>query len=934
MIPAMAAGGPVTATSIEQRLAIEHGATQVLADCASLEEAAPRIISLVCTTLGWQCGTCWNYAAEEDTMRFVASWGVALPGVDAFLEFTREVVQSRAPGGLIRRTWLGGRAIWVRDVTKDDTFRRAPVALKAGLRSAFSFPVKAADKVIGVIEFFSREIREPDAELLDCTRYVGDQIGQFCQRASALGEARRREEELARFRAAIDASIDLIYLTDRETMRFLYANEAACRLTGYSLAEFQAMGPHDVFRVDARQVERAFDEAIRAGAGGTVSEATSVAKDGTRTMVEVRRRAVRMGERWIIVTLSHDITQRKLAEQAILRASRLYAALSATNEAVLRAASPEELYQKVCDAAVDGGKFLTTAVLQPDADTAASATFVAVSGRALTSARGLKVSFAADTPEGRGLVGIAFRTGASCVSNDFLSDSRTAPWHAIARSFGIAAGAAIPLMRDGKPGGVLLLFAGEVGAFDGEIVKLLERMAENVAFGQENFDRELQRRKGEARIQYLATHDGLTALPNRTMFSELLNHAIVSAQRYKRKFAVMFIDLDRFKQINDMLGHEAGDKLLIEVAKRLKDCLRASDVVARLGGDEFVVLVEEVGERTQVETVARKILSSLMRPVVLSGQESRVTGSVGICMYPADALDEQSLMKSADMAMYLAKEAGKNAFQFYSKEIRSEVLERLAIERNLRRALELDELSLHYQAKLDLRTGAITGVEALLRWQSPELGTVTPAQLIPVAEETGLIVPIGKWVIKAACAQNVAWQRAGLAPVCVAVNISPRQFTDPDLLDYLAQTLRETGLAPRYLELEVTESMVMHNTERAIKLLTAIKEMGIRLAIDDFGTGYSSLAQLKRFPIDTLKVDRSFIRDVATNAGDRAITEAIIAMGKSLSLTIVAEGVETQEQQTFLEERACDEMQGYYFSRPVVADQFAELLGSHLARAP
>ena len=445
--------------------------------------------------------------------------------------------------------------------------------------------------------------------------------------------------------------------------------------------------------------------------------------------------------------------------------------------------------------------------------------------------------------------------------------------------------------------------------------------------GYRGVGRDITEQKGaEERIRYLATHDGLTGLPNRAQFSQLLNLAITSAKRYQRKFAVLFIDLDRFKIINDTLGHDAGDTLLKEISTRLRQCLRTSDVVARLGGDEFVVLIQEASEPSQAAAVARKILSAAIKPMAIAGQECRVTASVGISTYPDDAEDEPTLMQNADIAMYLAKEEGKNNFQFYSKDIKRQSLERLTMEAELRRALERGEFCLHYQAKVDLNSEAITGVEALVRWQHPERGLVAPMQFIPLAEETGLIVPIGRWVLMTACAQNVAWQHAGLPPVCMAVNLSPRQFVDEHLLRDISDALQKSGMKPELLELEITESMVMGNIERAAQQFGAINKMGIRLAIDDFGTGYSSLAQIKRFPIDTLKVDRSFISDLQTDSEDRAITKAIIAMGKTLSLTIVAEGVETQEQKAFLREHFCDEVQGYHFSKPVAADQFAELL--------
>lgn len=435
-----------------------------------------------------------------------------------------------------------------------------------------------------------------------------------------------------------------------------------------------------------------------------------------------------------------------------------------------------------------------------------------------------------------------------------------------------------------------------------------------------------ERKRSEERIQYMATHDGLTALPNRVMFSEILSFAIDSARRYGRKLALLFVDLDRFKNINDILGHGAGDLLLKEIARRLTHCLRASDVVARLGGDEFVILVQEVNQREQVEVVARKVLSTVIQPMNILRQECRVTASIGICLYPGDAGNEEELMKNADIAMYRAKEEGKNNYQFYTPGIRNQSLERLALENNLRRALERDEFFLEYQAKRNLQTGDIAGVEALLRWRHPELGVIAPVQFIPLAEETGLIVPIGRWVLEQACRQQVQWEKEGIPPLCMAVNLSARQFYDDHLVQDIANVLNKTGMSSNHLEMEITEGMVMQNVERATKVLRDIKALGVRLAIDDFGVGYSSLAQIKQFPIDTLKVDRSFIRDIPNSTEDRAITQAIIAMGKTLSLTVIAEGVETAEQEAFLKEQMCDESQGFYFSRPMEPGKFAEFV--------
>jgi diguanylate cyclase (GGDEF)-like protein len=474
----------------------------------------------------------------------------------------------------------------------------------------------------------------------------------------------------------------------------------------------------------------------------------------------------------------------------------------------------------------------------------------------------------------------------------------------------------------------MIYMSSEKDAFTAEFVELLQRLADNVSFALENFDRADEKTKADERIEYLASHDSLTNLPNRETFNELLRYAIEAARRYQRRFAVLFIDLDRFKVINDSLGHDAGDMLLVEIAGRLRNALRSSDVVARLGGDEFVVILEQTEDSAAIERIARNLLDVLGEPLQLSGHECLITASIGIAMYPSNGSDVQTLTKNADMAMYLAKEDGKNGFRFFSKAIKTQSIERLTLETALRRALERDQFELHYQPKVDMVTGQITGVEALLRWTHPELGVLSPMQFIPLAEETGLIVPIGRWVLREACAQNMAWQRRGLRPVSMAVNLSPRQFADEHLLQDIDEALASSGMSPVLLQLEVTESMVMRNVSRAIKVLDAIQSRGIRLAIDDFGTGYSSMSLMKQFPIDTIKIDRSFVRDLPNDSEDQAIAQAIISMGKALGMTVVAEGVETPEQQAFLRSHACDEMQGYLFSKPLPPRQLASLLRS------
>jgi diguanylate cyclase (GGDEF)-like protein/PAS domain S-box-containing protein len=435
-----------------------------------------------------------------------------------------------------------------------------------------------------------------------------------------------------------------------------------------------------------------------------------------------------------------------------------------------------------------------------------------------------------------------------------------------------------------------------------------------------------ERKQTQERLNYLAYYDALTGLPNRSLLLDRLKQAMIESERHERLAAVLFLDLDRFKLVNDTLGHEAGDVLLKTAADRLSACVRPGDTVARMGGDEFTVVLVNVAHVDDVGRVARKILNVFAAPFLLAGQEVFVSPSVGITLYPLDDTDSEALLKNADVAMYHAKDSGRNTFQFFTPELNARSARRLGLETALRHAIERDEFRLHYQPQVDLASGKVTGVEALIRWQREGTGLVSPLEFIPLAEETGLIVPIGEWVLRTACAQNKAWQEAGLPALRVSVNIAARQFQQQNLAEIVARILQETGLDARWLTLEITESTVMRDAGAAIETLREIGALGVGLSVDDFGIGYSSLSYLKRFPLDSLKIDKSFIDDITTNPDDAAIATAIIRMAGSLKIKVVAEGVETLAQLEFLCAHGCDAMQGYYFSKPLPAAACAALL--------
>ena len=678
-------------------------------------------------------------------------------------------------------------------------------ARRTGMRSSAALPLMNGKRVVGVLAFNSMEPGTFTPEFVELLQRLAENVGfalMNFDHADEKAKAERQKDRLTGMFEALSATNEAIMRVKTRTELFELVCQAAVLGGVFSSATIALAGPGEEFLRIVATKGRNYDRmkgrlfaTTAANPEGRGLTGTSfrtrqpcimndfladeraahwhhlAREDGTRSgacfpLLQDGGKAVgvllflspeedaftddlvqllaRLAENVSFALDNFDRADEKArTEEQKERLTRMFAALSATNEAIMRAKSRTELFELVCDAAAKGGKFTSTAIVIAKPDDVFLEN-VATAGPDRERAKSVHLSIDAARPEGQGITGMAFRTRRPCVTNDYLNDfGSAAHFHKVVRDSGTRSGAALPLLSDGDAIGVLVFLSSELDAFSPELIELLQRLAENLSFAVDNFGRADEKTKADARIEYLASHDSLTHLPNREMFNGLLHHAIDAAGRYRRQFAVLFIDLDRFKVINDSLGHDAGDMLLVEIAGRLRSSLRSSDIVARLGGDEFVVILEETAERDDVERIAGNLLSALGQPVQLSGHECHTTASIGVAMYPSDGTDVQTLTRNADMAMYLAKEDGKNGFRFFNNEIKAQSIERLTLETALRRALERDQFSLHYQPKVDMVTGQITGVEALLRWMHPELGMISPMQFIPLAEEIGLIVPLG-----------------------------------------------------------------------------------------------------------------------------------------------------------------------------------------------
>jgi diguanylate cyclase (GGDEF)-like protein/PAS domain S-box-containing protein len=857
-------------------LRLEHDVTRCLAEAESVSAAIRGAIRTVCASLSWDCGRYSAVDAAAGVLRYTEGWSVPGEQLQRFIDGFRG--RTYEPGaGLSGIVWQTKQAMWVADLTREERVLRRELAVESGMRGAFLFPVTAEGEVLGVLAFNSRQVRKPDEALLQATGVIGSLIGHFLRRKQAEQVVRESEE---RFRRLTELSSDWYWEQD-ENYRF--------RMVSPNIARKMKRTPDAVigktrWELPALNMTEADWAAHRATLDARLPfrDLEIHRKDGDGNSVYVSLNGEPIfdanGNFKGYHGVGVDITQRKRIEEALR--------------------DGEIRYRSVVDNLAEG-VIIIDAQGRVESCNASAERFLGVEqnelyGQSITDPR-WRFIHEDDTPwlPEEAPAALTLRTGEP-QSNTVMGvprDDGTTTWLSVNTR-------ALTGLQGGTPSGVVVSFSDVT-----------------------------ERRSFEEKLTYLAQSDILTGLPNRALLLDRLSQACIRARRQGLMVGVLLIDLDRFKEINDSLGHSAGDVVLREVARRVRGALRDTDSVARLGGDEFCIVIEGCESRSNVSVAAAKLRRLFDEPVLTAeNKEIFIELSIGSSVYPEDGETIEDLLKNADIAMYEAKREGGSAFRFYSSALRAKTADEINMVALLRRAIDRNELVLHYQPQVDIQRGRPVGAEALVRWRHPEFGLVSPQRFVRLAEETGLIVPIGEWVLKTACAEAKAWQLAGMPEMRVSVNLSARQFRDSQLIRKIAGVLAATGLPPRLLELEITESVIMSHTDHTIGVLKRLVELGVRVSVDDFGTGYSSLAYLKRFPVHKLKIDHAFVRDIHTDKDDAAIVQAIITLAQTLQLRVMAEGVETADQLSYLASLGCHEYQGFMYSRPLPPTELIDLV--------
>ncbi|MBS1198672.1 MAG: diguanylate cyclase protein, partial [Proteobacteria bacterium] len=759
--------------------------------------------------------------------------------------------------------------------------------------------------------YWNNSVLRSEAGEVIGTASIGEDITERKQAADAL-----RESE-AELRAIFDGSLDGILVADMENRQFLTANAAICRMLGYTHEEILRIGVSDIHPKQDLPLVAAHFERILHGNETLAEGIPMLRKDGSVFYADINASPLCLDGKDCIVGMFRDITERKAAETRIVYLNRVHAMLSGINTLLVRVQDRDELFSEACRIAVEAGGFRMALIGMVDQSTLKMVP-VASAGKNDELVSAIKDLLASSEHAPNTIVARVIREKMAVVANDAQNDPRVLLVKEYAES-GIRSIAVLPLLVADEALGALALYASDIDFFHAEEMKLLTELASDIAFAIDHLDK-------QERLNYLAYYDVLTGLPNRTLLRDRLEQGIKAAQRNATVLAALSVDLNNFKAVLNSFGHSIGDLLLQEVARRLAACLRATDTLGYLDGDAFGIVLPEVGSGEDVAKLALKLIEHCRQPYLIRDHELFVSASVGIALFPDDAIDCETLFRNADTALYRAKALGHGTYQFFTAQMNQNTQDKIRLEADLRIALAKGEFLVYYQPKVSCSTGKVTGFEALLRWQHPTRGLVEPNDFIPALEDNGLIVAVGAWVLNNACAQARRWHDDWLGTPSIAVNISGQQIKASDLYETVRVALTVSKLAPAYLELELTESQLMEDAEGIIGLLRRLKTMGITLSIDDFGTGYSSLAYLKRFPIDCLKVDRAFVRDIIADPNDVSITRAIITLAHSLKLKVVAEGVETEGQLGMLIANHCDEIQGFFFSRPLPAEEATALL--------
>ncbi len=793
-----------------------------------------------------------------------------------------------------------------------------------------SLPIGALATASRAIRRGARDVRvqlDGPPEIVEVAREFNEMLDVRLQAEAALRQSEADLSEamhIARLgRWEYDVASDEFILNDQY---YSLHKTTAQQMGGYRLRS-KEVAQRLVHPDDTSRITKHMRSAIESSDPNYFSQtdARILSSDGEVRWVHLNYRVEKnvLGTTARLVGTVQDVTRIKNAEAAQLRLNRALKLLSDCNMALVHADDELSLLNTVCQLVVKEGGYLMAWVGFRLDDENKSIRPIAQYGDDRNYLDTLNLSWD-DSTQGRGPTGVAIRSGVTDINHDYQSETRMAPWRDNALASGFRANIALPLSNTKRVFGALTIYAAEPDAFATEEVRLLEELANDLAYGIETLRTRVEHAAAEQQLEFLAHHDVLTGLPNRLLLRDRFDQAIAQAEREQSGVALMFLDLDNFKQINDSLGHNYGDMLLVQVVERLRSRLRETDTISRQGGDEFIVLLPNLRDHAIIGGIAHQIVDAFAEPFEIETYTINTTFSIGISLYPDDAGQFDVLLRNADTALYQSKDSGRNTYSFFSETMNVDAREQLHMQGLLRHAINNGELALHYQPQIDIASGQIIGAEALLRWHHPSMGMILPGKFIPLAERSGLIIQIGEWVLGEACQQAQRWSNDG-RPLVMAVNLSALQLKRGNLLETVAAALRQSGLPAGSLELELTESILLQDTDAAHKTLRSLKDMGVKLSIDDFGTGYSSLSYLKRLALDKLKIDQSFVRDLPGDPDSAAIVKAIIQLGHTLQLTVIAEGVENEAQYSFLRNYACDQAQGYLYSRPVPAVEFEKL---------